>query len=71
MPWICKECKKPIEKIVQPVTNQDRSPDIGEPTYRRQTYMGGKRVVVNGYCSPDCSLKDYERMKDTRENQLS
>lgn len=70
MPWICKECHKPIDKIVQPVNNQDRSPDIGEPVYRRQTYMGGKRVVVNGYCGAECATADYERMKDKRDVRI-
>lgn len=63
MPWICKECKKQVEKIILPVNDHDRSPDIGEPVYRRQTFMGGKRLVVDAFCGPECATAAYEKTK--------
>ena len=63
MAWSCDECKRPINLVVVPVNDQDRSYDIGMPLYRKQEFVNGKVNVICGYCSPECSKVAYEKIR--------
>ena len=68
MSWNCAECKIEIKAIVVP-HNAYVPEDVGEPMYRKQEFVNGKRTVVCGYCGPECSLKAYEKCKSKKKKK--